>query len=132
MTTTIVPDAFVFTEWPSKRLDNKDDTGKSEEAPARDLCRCNNQLYSEMPVSEAVELRALCFFSVYLLPLFASCLHPLESGIVSGRRSRQINNPQADTKFTRTTISKKTKNKQKQNNKKKKQKNADLAKKHLV
>lgn len=129
MTTTIVPDAFVFTEWPSKRLDNKDDTGKSEEAPARDLCRCNNQLYSEMPVSEIVELRALCFFSVYLLPLFASCLDPLESGIVSGRRSRQINNPQADTKFTRTTISKKTKNKQKQN---KQKKNADLAKKHLV
>lgn len=63
-----------------------------------------------------LSFQALCFFSVYLLPLFASCLDPLESGIVSGRRSRQINNPQADLKFTRTTTSK----------------NADLAKKHLV
>lgn len=64
-----------------------------------------------------LNFRALCFFSVYLLALFASCLDPLESGIVSGAQiSRQINNPQADIKFTRTTASK----------------NADLAKKHLV
>lgn len=69
-----------------------------------------------MHISEKLDFRALCFFSVHLLPLFASCLDPLESGIVSGRRSRQIDNPQADIKFTRTTASK----------------NADLAKKHLV
>ncbi|EDM16824.1 ATPase, Ca++ transporting, plasma membrane 1, isoform CRA_d [Rattus norvegicus] len=74
------------------------------------------------PSLRQLNFRALCFFSVYLLPLFASCLDPLESGIVSGRRSRQINNPQADTKFTRTTISKKTKNKQKQKQKNKKKK----------
>lgn len=72
MTTTIVPDAFVFTEWPSKRLDNKDDTGKSEEAPARDLCRYNNQLYSEMPVSETVELPGSLL--LFCLPSSFVCL----------------------------------------------------------
>lgn len=106
--TTIVPDVFVFTEWPSKRLDNKDGTGKYEEAfYPWSMWKLTTSYTPKCPSLRQLNFRALCFFTVYLLPLFASCLDPLESGILSGRRSRQINNPQADTKFTRTTISKK-------------------------
>lgn len=48
------------------------------------------------PSMSQLKLWALCFFPISLLPLFAPCLHPLETGIVAEHRCHQINNGQAD------------------------------------
>lgn len=65
-------------------------------ASTHDICRLMINHVLKCPSLSQLNFWALCFFPVYLLPFFAPCLHPLETGIVSGRRFHQINNPQAD------------------------------------